>query len=119
MGEFLKRRWAWILAGLLLLVLVIQFGGVTIVVINQSSETICAVHVNTSGSEFDRSPNRLLSRLPRPQSRDIRLPLFLTLFIPADERILYTWAFDCEGTLLAENQFRGGDNLFLWEVNTP
>mgnify|MGYP001766174243 CR=1 FL=1 len=115
--DFLSRRWAWVLAGLVLLILWVQFGGVTVVVRNQAYRTICAVHIAASGDPADWGPNRLGSQLRSPQSRDIRLPIYLTLFTPADERLLYAWAIDCEGELIETEEFRGGHSLFLWEVN--
>ena len=115
--DFFVRRWAWILTALVLLILFVQFGGVTVVVRNQAYATICEVHISTSDDQADWGPNRLWSQLRSPQSRDIRLPIYLTLFTPAGERALYTWAVGCDGELIDAGQFRGGDNLFLWEVN--
>ena len=115
--DFFARRWAWILAGLVVLVLFVQFGGVTLVVRNQAIQPICEVHVATVGDQADWGPNRLWSQLRSPQSRDIRLPIYLTLFRPAGERVLYAWAVGCDGELIEAGEFRGGDSLFLWEVN--
>jgi hypothetical protein len=115
--DFLAHRWAWVLAALVLLILFVQFGGVTIVVRNQALQPICEVHVSTESDQADWGPNRLWSQLRSPQSRDIRLPVSLTFFIPAEERTLYTWAIGCDGDLIETAQFRGGDSLFLWEVN--
>jgi hypothetical protein len=117
--DFIAHRWAWILVALVLLILFAQFGGVTLVVRNQAYQNICEVHVSTAGDQADWGPNRLWSQLRSPQSRDIRLPISLTLFIPAGERVLYTWAIGCDGELIEAGEFPGGDSLFLWEVNGP
>jgi hypothetical protein len=117
LSEFLRRRWAWVLAALALLALLTQFGGVTLVVRNQAAQPVCAIYVSTSADPAERGPNRLWSRLRPPQSRDIRLPLFLTLFTPAGERELHAWAVDCDGAAIEGATFRGGESLFLWEVD--
>ena len=89
MSEFLRRRGLWILAALLFLALLLRYGGTTVVVRNQSFRTICAVQVSRAVDQAEAGPNRLGGPLRYPQSRDIRLPLFWNLFVPAEERRLY------------------------------
>lgn len=117
MGEFLRRRWYWIWAALVLLALLLRYGGTTVVVRNQSFRTLCVVHISRSADPGAAEPNRLGSVLRYPQSRDIRLPLAWSLFVPAEERRLYAWAWDCEGNLVEAAEFSGGDNLFDWPVD--
>jgi hypothetical protein len=117
MSEFLRRRGLWILAALLFLALILRYGGTTVVVRNQSFRTICAVQVSRAVDQAEAGPNRLGGPLRYPQSRDIRLPLFWSLFVPAEERRLYAWAWDCEDNLIEAAEFRGGDNLFDWQVD--
>lgn len=117
MGEFLRRRWYWILAAMALLALILRFGGTTVVVRNQSFRSICAVQISRSADPAESGPNRLGGTLRYPQSRDIRLPLAWSLFVPPEERRLYAWAWDCEGKLIEAAEFGGGDNLFDWPVD--
>ncbi|MEZ0395950.1 MAG: hypothetical protein ABWK53_05935 [Anaerolineales bacterium] len=117
MIEFLRRRGYWILIGAALAGLLLRYGGVTVLVRNQSFQTICAVQISRTPDLLEAGPNRLGSALRYPQSRDVRLPLLWSLFVPAEQRRLYAWAWDCAGHLIEAAEFSGGDNLFDWLVD--
>ncbi len=97
--------------------LILRYGGVTVVVRNQSFQTICSVQVSRAADPAEAGPNRLGGVLRYPQSRDIRLPLAWSFGVPAEQRRLYAWAWDCSGNLIEAAEFSGGDNLFDWLVD--
>jgi len=97
-----RRYWAWLLAGLALAVLVVLFGGPTVVVLNRTGKPICDVYVAHSASVSDQGSNRIRVPIEYPHSRDVRLPLFFDWFRPDGVQSRYVWAYDCDQTLLGE-----------------
>ncbi len=116
MKNFLARKWKWLLIGLIALGLFVQFGGMTVAVVNHALMPICAVHVSTSPDAADWGPNRLRNPIPSPQSRDIHLPLYMNFLKTGENRVFYVWALDCDGELINQSAHTGKGSLFLWEV---
>ena len=116
MGTFLREKWKWIAAGVIFLALLLQFGGKTVVVINQALTDLCEVHVSLSADREAWGPNRAGSTIRNHQSRDIHLPLYMTLF-SGRAPTLHVWVVDCEGHLVAQNTFEEfNKSLVIWEV---
>ena len=116
MRAFIARNWKWLLIGLVALGLFIQFGGMTVAVVNHALMPICEVHVATTPAIEDWGPNRLRSTIPSPQSRDIHLPIYLNFLKTGENRAFYVWAVDCDGNLINQSEHIGKGSLFLWEV---
>jgi hypothetical protein len=113
MKAFLKQYWQWIAAALLAVVLFVQFGGVTLSVVNRTYRTICKVTISTSP---DRpGVNYIWSSIPSPQSRDIHLPLYLN-FRPKAGRMYYVQAVDCDGQVLDSVEFLDEHLYYLWRA---
>jgi hypothetical protein len=110
------RYWKWLLIGLIVLGLLIQFGGMTVVVVNHALMPICEVHVSTMPEMQNWGPNRIRNPIPSPQSRDVHLPLYMNIFKTGDDRVFYVWAVDCDGKLINQSFHTGKGSLFLWEV---
>jgi hypothetical protein len=85
--EMLRRYWKWILAGVAVLFLIVQYGGVTVVVVNRVYKPICEIHISASTEADNWGPNRIWSQIPSPQSRDIRLPIYMNWFHPSGQRL--------------------------------
>lgn len=117
MKETLRRYWKWILVGVAVLFLIVQYGGVTVVVVNRVYIPICEVHISASTEVANWGPNRIRSRIPSPQSRDIRLPIYMNWFHPSGQRSLNVWAVDCQGDIIDSISYVGENkSLYLWEV---
>lgn len=113
MKAFLAQHWKWVAAAVLAALLFLQFGGVTLSVVNRTYQTICRVTVSTSP---DRpGANRIWSSIPSPQSRDIHLPLYLN-FRPKGERMYYVRAYGCDGQELDSVEFLDEHLYYLWRA---
>jgi hypothetical protein len=117
--DFITRYWKWLLIGLIALALFIQFGGMTVAVINHALMPICEIHVSTSDNIDDWGANRIRNPIPSPQSRDIHLPLYMNFMKTGENRVFYVWAVDCDGNIIDQSLHVGKGSLFLWEVNRP
>jgi len=116
MKDFLREKWKWIIAGVIILVVLLQFGGKTVTVINQMGIEFCEVYVSTSAELADWGPNRLGYPIKFHQSRDIHLPIYLTLF-EGRAPTLYAWVVDCEGNVVKHTSFEEfRKSLVIWEV---
>ncbi len=114
--SFFARNWKWVLIGLVVLGLFIQFGGMTVAVVNHALLPICEVHVATTLDQSNWGPNRINNPIPSPQSRDIHLPIYMNFLKSGENRAFYVWAVDCDGKLINQSEHIGKGSLFLWQV---
>lgn len=97
-----RRYLGWLLAGLVLLVLVLRFGGPTLVLLNSSGQPVCGVYIAHTDDVEQRGPNRISVEIEYPHSRDVRLPLTFDWFRPDGAESRHVWAYGCGENLLAE-----------------
>lgn len=113
--SWIRRYGGWVLLGVLALAFFLRFGGTTVMVLNRAYRPICGVYVSTTPDA--RGPNRILTPIPSPQSRDVHLPFLMNRFVPRAQRAWYVWATDCEGMDLDAESFTGSSGALLFVVN--
>ena len=120
MKKFLKAGWKWILIALAVIFVFIQWSGKTVIVLNNAYTTICEVHISTASEQEEWGPDRVPGDIKWPNSYDVHLPMYMTWFKPAEEKILHMWALDCEGNLLETMIYpEEAGHTYTWQVSKP
>jgi hypothetical protein len=116
MKSFISRYWKWLLVGLIVLGLFIQFGGMTVTVVKHALMPICEVHISTSPDQSNWGHSWIRNPIPSPQSRDIHLPIYMNFLKSGQSRAFYVWAVDCNGNIINNSVHTGKGSLFIWQV---
>jgi hypothetical protein len=114
--KFFKGKWIWLLIAVALVVVVVAWGGKTIVVMNSAFTNICEVHISYNTDPGTWGPNRILGKIVWPNSYDIHMPIYFDWFKPAGQTTVQVWAVDCDGKVINTTQFDAKTGFFDWQV---
>lgn len=106
MRKIFRSKWFWIVAAVLAVAAIVQWGGKTVVIHNLASEDICQVHISSMNDINSSGPNRILGRIVYPNSYDIHMPLYYRWFRSNAGSTNYLWAVGCGGDVIASLQFK-------------